>query len=174
MVQPEIVFIRRPPRPSWDSFASTRTPQCRHVPSVPPRNLRPGFEVQIVLRLNPPNSPRVAYSIRVPRNSTHVTTILDRPTTKSSRASTRLACPLSWLGQHGHSPVHLRLSMSPDVSHRDWSPGRPVPWSNPHVSPSSLLVHWHDTSLLALHFTVDHRLRAPHLRTTSQETCCTT
>jgi hypothetical protein len=112
MVQPEIVFIRRPPRLSWDRFASTRTPRCRHMSSVPPRNLRTGFEVQIVLRLNPPNRPRVAYSIRVPRNSMRVTTVLDRLATKSSRASARRACLPSWLGQHGHSLVQMSATMA--------------------------------------------------------------
>jgi hypothetical protein len=70
--------------------------------------------------------------------------------------------------------VLLRLSMSPSVSHRGWSPGLLVPWSKPHVRPSPLLVHWHGTSLLDLHLTVDHCVRAPHLQTTNQETCCTT
>jgi hypothetical protein len=39
-------FIRRPPRLLISSFASTRTPRCCHVPSIPPWNLRPGFETQ--------------------------------------------------------------------------------------------------------------------------------
>jgi hypothetical protein len=70
--------------------------------------------------------------------------------------------------------VLLHLSMSPSVSHRGWSPGLLVPRSKPYVHPSLLSVHRHGTSLLDLHLTVDHRLRAPHLRTTSQEICCTT
>jgi hypothetical protein len=41
----------------------------------------------MVLRLKLPNRPRVAYSIRVPRHSTCVTAVLDRPATKSSWAS---------------------------------------------------------------------------------------
>jgi hypothetical protein len=91
MVQPEV--IRRPPRPSWDSFASTRTPRCHHVSSIPPRNLCPGFEAQtrkpvhpMVLRTKPSNRSWVAYSIRVPRNSTRVTAVLDWPSAKSSWA----------------------------------------------------------------------------------------
>ena len=44
----------------------------------------------------------------------------------------------------------------------------------PHVRPSPLPVHRHGMSLLDLHLAIDHRLRAPHLRTTSQEKCCTT
>jgi hypothetical protein len=50
----------------------------------------------------------------------------------------------------------------------------PVPRSKPNIRPSLLSVHRHGTSLLDLHLTVDHRLRAPHLHTTSQETCRTT
>ena len=49
-----------------------------------------------------------------------------------------------------------------------------VPQSMPHVRPSPLLVHRHGMVLLDLHLTIDHCLRAPHLRTTSQETCWTT
>jgi len=49
-----------------------------------------------------------------------------------------------------------------------------VPQSKPHVHPSPLLVHRHGTALLDLHLAVDHRIRPPHLRTTSQEICCTT
>ena len=45
--------------------------------------------------------------------------------------------------------------------------------SKPHVRPSPLQVHRHGTSLLDLHLAVDHRLRAPQLNTTSQETCRT-
>jgi hypothetical protein len=134
-----------------------------------PKTIRP-----MVLRPKPPNHPRVAYSIHIPRNSTRVTSVLDYPTAKSSRASTQLACLSSWLGQHGHSHVHLHLSMSLDVSHHDWSPDLLVPRSKPHVCPSQLPIHRHGTSLLDLHLAVDHRLRALHLRTTIQVTCCTT
>ena len=49
-----------------------------------------------------------------------------------------------------------------------------VPQSKPHVRPSPLLLHRHGTALLRLPLAIDHRLRAPHLRTTSQETYCTT
>jgi hypothetical protein len=74
MVQPGLIFIRRPPRLLISSFASTQTPRCRHVPSVPPRNLRSGFETQtrkpvtdgFEVQTTKPRS-RVAYSIRVPR-----------------------------------------------------------------------------------------------------------
>jgi hypothetical protein len=63
--------------------------------------------------------------------------------------------------------VHLRLSMSPSVSHRGWSSGAPVPHSKPHVHPSPLPVHRHGPSLLDIHLSIDHHLRAPHLHTTS-------
>jgi hypothetical protein len=145
-------------------------PNCPHLVLRPKTANRP----PMVLRPKPLNRPRVAYSIRVPRNSTCVASVLDRPAAQSSRASARVARPPSWLGQHGHSHVHLCLSMSPDVSHRGWSSCLLVPQSKPHVHPSPLSVYWYGTSLLDLHLSIDHRLRAPHLRTTSLETCCTT
>jgi hypothetical protein len=42
--------------------------------------------------------------------------------------------------------VHLRLSMSPSVRHRGWSPDLLVPRSKPHVRPSPLLIHRHGMS----------------------------
>jgi len=63
------------------------------VPSVPPRNLRPGFEANPAkpspggFEAQPTKPPRVAYSIRVPRHSTRVTSVLNCPGAKSSRAS---------------------------------------------------------------------------------------
>jgi hypothetical protein len=70
--------------------------------------------------------------------------------------------------------VLLCLSMSPSVNHRGWSPGLLVPQSKHRVCPSPLSVHRHSTSLLDLYLAINHRLRAPHLHITSQETCCTT
>jgi hypothetical protein len=90
MVQPEVVFIRRPLRSSWDSFTTTWTPRCSHVPSVPPQNLYPDFEAKTAkpspsgFEAQSTKPPRVAYSIRVPRHSTRVTAVLDRPVAKSS------------------------------------------------------------------------------------------
>ena len=49
-----------------------------------------------------------------------------------------------------------------------------VPQSKPHVRPSLLMVHRHGMALLDLHLAIDHRIRPPHIHTTSQETCCTT
>ena len=60
------------------------------------------------------------------------------------------------------------------VSHHDWSPCLLVCQSKPHIRPSPLRVHRHDTSLLDLHLVVDHHLRAPQPHTTNQETCRTT
>jgi hypothetical protein len=54
--------------------------------------------------------------------------------------------------------VLLHLTMSPSVSHRGWSPGLLDPRSKPHIHPSPLPVHRHDTSLLDLYLTIDHRL----------------
>ena len=80
--------------------------------------------------------------------------------------STCMSVVLTW-STRSLLHVHLRLSISPSVSHRGWSPGLLVPQSKPHACHSPLLVHRHGTSLFDLHLTVDHRLRAPHLRTTS-------
>jgi hypothetical protein len=66
------------------------------------------------------------------------------------------------------------MSMSLSVSYRGWSPGFLVPRSEPYVHHSPLPVYQHSTSLLDLHLTINHHLGAPHLRTTSQETCCIT
>ena len=71
-------------------------------------------------------------------------------------------------------PCTLALVDVPNVSHYGWSLDLLVPQSKPHIRTSPLWVHRHDTSLLDLHLIVDHRLRAPHLHTTSQETCCMT
>jgi hypothetical protein len=136
MVQSKVIFIWRPLRPSWDSFASMRTPRCRHMSSVRPQNLRPSFEAQtrklvhpMFLRPKPPNRSRVAYSIRIPRNSTHVTVVLDRPGTKSSWAplnsQVRCLTRSTW-----SLPCALALVDVLDVSHHGWSPAS---WS---LSPS--------------------------------------
>ena len=99
-----------------------------------------------------------------------------RPPGRQVFQSLRSTCSTTILTRSTRSllHVHLRLLMSPSVSHHGWSPGLLVPQSKPHARPSLLPVHRHDTSLLDLHLTIDHRLRAPHLRTTSQEACCTT
>jgi hypothetical protein len=68
------------------------------------------------------------------------------------------------------SPIYTSLVNVPDVSHRGWSPSLLVPRSKPHVRPSPLPIRRHDTSLLDLHLTVEHRLQAPHLQNISQET----
>jgi len=63
------------------------------VPPPIPAGTTPGFwglnpetVHLVVLRLNPLNRSRVAYSIRVPRHSTCVSAVLDRPSAKSSWA----------------------------------------------------------------------------------------
>jgi hypothetical protein len=81
----------------------------------------------VVLRLNPPNRPWVVYTIRIPRNSTCVTAVLDRLSTKSSRASARLARLPSWLSQHGHSSMYICACRCPQVSATVAS--HPVSWS---------------------------------------------
>jgi hypothetical protein len=190
MVQPGVIFIRRPPRLLTGSFASTRTPWCHHVPSVPPRNLCPGFEAQtrkpvtdgfeaqttkpapMVLRTKPPNpadgfedettKPPILTRVRPPPSLTPSPSFFTWPS--SLRQGPRHHRPPSWLDRRRlHHPCTLALVDVSDVSHRGWSPGLLVPRSKPHVRPSPLLVHRHGTSLLDLLLAVDHCLRAPHL-----------
>jgi hypothetical protein len=146
------------------------------VPSVPPRNLRPGFETQTRkpatdgFEAQTTTRSRVAYSICFPRHLTRVTAVLDRLPAKSSEpCSTYTSSVLTRSTQS--LPCTLASVDVPDVSHRGWSSGLLVPQSKPHIRPSQLSVRRHGISLLDLHLTVFHRLRAPHLHTTSQETC---
>jgi hypothetical protein len=104
-----------------------------------------------------------------PRHSTRVTTLTGRPPSPPEPRSTRTSAVLTRSTRS--LPCILALVDVPDVSYCGWSPDLLVPQSKPHVRLSLLLVHWHNTSLLELHLTVDHCLRAPHLHTTSQETC---
>ena len=139
--------------------------------------LRPKSENRppVVLWLKPPNP--LASSVL----HTHPP-LLDtchrrpRPLGRQVLQSLRSTCTSAILTRSTRSllHVHLRLSMSLGVSHRCWFFGALVPQSKPRVHPSLLLVHRHGPSLLDLHLAIDHRLRAPHLRTTSQETYCTT
>jgi hypothetical protein len=88
------------------SLAPKWSRRCRHMLSVcsgPP----PGFWDP-----NSRNPPRVAYSICVTAHSICVTAILDRPACQVLLSLARLVCPPSWLGQYGHSHVHLHLSIS--------------------------------------------------------------
>jgi hypothetical protein len=107
MVQPGVIFIRWPPCLFISSFASMRTPRCRHVLSVSHRNLHPGFEAQtrkpvtdgfeaqttkllassvlhtrpspMVLRTKPPN-PRCRRVSDLPPSMTPSPSSLTRPT----------------------------------------------------------------------------------------------
>ena len=94
-------------------------------------------------------------------------------TSRSAKSSeprlTRTFTVLTWSTRS--LPCTLTLVDVLDVSHCGWSPGFLVYQSKSHVFPSLLPVHRHDTSLLDLLLAIDHRLRAPHLHTTSQETC---
>ena len=106
------------------------------------------------------------------RHSTRVAVVLDQSAHQVLLSLARLASAvLTWSTRS--LPCTLALVDVLDVSHCGWSPSLLVLQSKPHVRPSPLQVHRHDTSLLDLHLTVDHRLRAPQLNTTSQETCRT-
>jgi hypothetical protein len=180
MVQPEVIFIRRPPCPSWDSFTLTRTPRCRHVPFVPPRNLRPGFETQTrkpatdgfeVQTTKPPVS-SILHTRPPPLDTCH-----RRPRSAVRQvllSPARLACPPSWFGQHSHFHVHLCLSMSQMST---TAAGHPASWSLGPSLTSVLHRSWSiDTARPYLTFispsTTVSELQ--HLHTTSQETCRTT
>jgi hypothetical protein len=148
MVQPEVIFIRRPLRPLWDSFASARTPQCRHVPFVPPRSLRLGFEAQtrkpvhpMILRPKPSNQLASSVLHTRPPRAQHMSlpSSTDRPLSPQSLA--RLARPPCWLSQHGYSHVHLHLSMYQMLA---TAAGHPASWS---LSPSFTSVLHHSRSV---------------------------
>ena len=83
-----------------------------------------------------------------------VTVVLDRPITKSSSASAWLGQPPSWLGQQSQLLLMCScLLMSPSVSHQPTTISLLavlVPRSKPHIHPSPLHVHRHDTSQLYL------------------------
>ena len=81
-------MIRRPPHLLTGNIASTQPPRCRHVPSVPHRNLRPGFEAQT--RQNPPS---MVLRPKPPNRSTHVTTDFDRPSSQVVRAPRSTCAP---------------------------------------------------------------------------------
>jgi hypothetical protein len=90
MVQPEVIFIRWPARPSGLlrlDANSSMPPRVVRSSSEPPLGFwgpNPWNRPPMVLRPKPPNRPRVAYSIRVPRHSTRVTAVLDQPSAKGT------------------------------------------------------------------------------------------
>jgi hypothetical protein len=196
MVQPGVIFIRRPPRLLTGSFASTRTPWCRHVLSVPPRNLRPSFEAQtrkpaidgfeaqttkplassvlhtrlppMVLRTKPPN-PRCRRVSDLPPSMTHLPSSLTRPTSLCQVPQRhRLHLDLADI-VFITMYTYTRRCPKCQPSRLVTRPlGPSVQVSRPpFTTPSSSA--WH--VLLDLHLTVDYRLHAPHVHTMSQETC---
>jgi len=125
-----------------------------------------------VLRPKPAKPAASSVLHTLSHHSTRVTTILDRPALQVLLSLAQLtSAVLTWSTRS--LPCTLALVDVPDVSHRSWSSGLLVRRSKPHVHPSPLQVHRHDTSLLDLLLAIDHRLRAPQLNTTSQETCRT-
>jgi hypothetical protein len=122
--------------PSWLSFASMQTSRWCHVPPSIPTGTTPEFWG--------PNPKTIHRWFWGPNHSTCVAIVLDRLTIKSSSASTWLAHPLSWLGQHGHSHILLYLSMTLGVSH-PWSTTRLLGSLSPSliIHPSPLPVHQH-------------------------------
>ena len=151
---------------------SHRQPRSEAISPMPPRVVRPHRDLRPGLRPKPvkPAASSVLHTLL--RHSTRVTAVLDRPARQVLLSLARLASTvLTWSTRS--LPCTLALVDVPDVSHYSWSPGLLVHQSKPHVRPSPLQVHQHGTSLLDLHLAVDHRLRAPQLNTTSQETCLT-
>jgi hypothetical protein len=191
---PVLILIRRPPRLLTGNFVSTRTPRCRHVPSVPPRNLRPDFEAQtrkpvtdgfeaqttkplvssvlhthpppMALRTKPPNS-RCRRVSDLPPSMTHSSSSLTRPT--DLRQVLRRHC------LHFDMADAVFITMytcnrrcpkcqPPRLVTRPFGPS--VQASRPpFTTPGPSARH----VLLNLHLVVDHRLRAPYLHNTSQE-----
>jgi hypothetical protein len=131
----------------------------RHVPPLVPIGIPTGFwgpnprnHPPMALRSKPPNPLEKYIRYASSMILTRVTVVLDHLITKSSSASAWLGQPLSWLGQHGLlllcilALVDIAKCQPPTVS----LPVSFVPRSKPHVRPSPLLVHWHNTSLLDL------------------------
>ena len=142
MVQPEVVFIQRSLRPSCESFASTRTPRCRHVPSVPPRNLRPGLEAQTrkpstrwFLDSKPTklSASSILHTRPPPLNACHRRRrSVGHQVLQSPARFTRLP---SLLDQHGHSSVYTYACQCPQMSAT--VAGHSASWS---LSPSLMYV----------------------------------
>jgi hypothetical protein len=89
-------------------------------------------------------------------------------------ASAWLGQPSSWLGRHNIPLLHIYtcLSMSSSVSHLRSVLRPSVPRSKP---PYSSCTAPSPSAQTRLTFSiVVNRLSAPHMQTTSQETCCTT
>jgi hypothetical protein len=195
MVQSGVIFIRRPPRLLTGSFASTRTPRCRHVPSIPPRNLRPSFEAQtrkpatdgfeaqttkplmssvlhtrpmsMVLRTKPPN-PRCRRVSDLPPSMTPLPSSLTRPT--GLRQVPRCHRLHLDLVNAVFITMYTCTRRCPKCQ-PPWLVTRPLGPSvqasrPPFTTPGLSARH----VLLDLHLTVYYRLRALHLHTTSQET----
>jgi hypothetical protein len=148
--------------------------------SVPPRNLHLGFEAQTLKpatdgfetqTTKPAREERTPYASPAARHVSPPSSTGQPPKSSEPRST----CTSSVLTRSTRSlPCTLAPADVPDVSHRSWLPGLLVPQSKPHVRPSPLPVRRYGTSLLDLHLAINHRLRASHLHTTSQETCRTT
>ena len=127
-------------RPSWLSFVSMQALRWCHVLSCsssepPPRFWHPKTVHRWFYGPNHETHSRVAYSIRVPHISTHVTAVLNCPDAKSSSASARLARPSSWLGHHGNSSMYTCTYRCPQVSAiAAGHPASLVPRSKPSIT----------------------------------------
>jgi hypothetical protein len=108
----------------------------------------------VVLRPKPPNCSRVIIT-------THVTVVLDCSIAKSPSTSALLA-------RHHLDPVNMVHSSMYTCAH--WSFSGPSVHARRTFFTASLSA-W---TRMTFTFTIDHCLRAPHLHSTSQETCCTT
>jgi hypothetical protein len=121
----------------------------------------------MVLRLKPPNPlmSSVLHMRPPPLDTCH-----RRPRPAGTPSPLSLARPArspSRLGQHRHSHVFLHLSMSATAASHPAS-GSSVQASRPSFTALGLSARH---VLLDLHLAIDHRIRAPHLHNTSQETC---
>jgi len=145
-------LIRRPPRLLTSSLASTQSPRCRHMPSIPHQNLCPGFEAQtqqnpppMVLRPKPPN--RAASS--VPRTRPPPTCVLPSQMSTALTQSTRSLHVSSHLSmsQVSATTVGRPAIRSLDLSLTSALPRLPAGFSARHA-------------LLDLHLAVNFRIRS--------------
>jgi hypothetical protein len=178
MVQPGIIFIRLPPRLIIVASPRRELPDaatCRlFLLETSAWVLRPKLvnPPPMVLRPKPPNS-LVSSVLRTRSPLLDTCRRRPRPAGRQVLWASLDLHVLRLDSVNTLTPMYTYACRCPRCQ-PPWLVTRPlVPRSKPHVHPSPLPVHRHGISLLDLHLAVDHRLRAPHLHNTSQETCRT-
>ena len=145
------------------------------MPSVPPRNLRPCFEAQtrkpsarwFEAQTTKPSASSILHTRPPQLDACH---LRPRPSGRQVFQSLRSTCTCAVLTRSTRSllHVHLRLSMSPGVSHHGWSSDALVHQSKPHIHPSPLPVHHARTPHLTFSIAID-RLGMPNTYTLTSQ-----